>query len=83
VTAFLRRLGLPNTLLRFPDLDWDRRWLSELDPSYRDASGDRTIDFPFAKYSDTAVGEAFRHVSRTRASSSGGARRARQGGSSR
>ena len=62
VTAFMRRLGLPNTLLRFSDLDWDRRWLSQLDPSYRDACGDRTIGFPFAKYGDTPVSEAFRRV---------------------
>ena len=62
VTDFMRRLGLPNTLLRFSDLDWDRRWLSQLDPSYKDASGDRTVQFPFAKYDDGAVGEAFRHV---------------------
>ena len=62
VTRFMGRLGLPNTMLRFSDLEWDRLWLSQLDPSYRDASGDRTIDFPFAKYGDAAVGEAFRHV---------------------
>jgi len=62
VTDFMTRLGLPNTLLRFSDLDWDRRWLSQLDPSYRDASGDRTVQFPFAKYGSAAVGEAFRKV---------------------
>ena len=62
VTDFMTRIGLPNTQLRFSDLDWDRRWLSQLDPSYRDASGDRTVQFPFAKSSDAAVGEAFRKV---------------------
>jgi N-acetylated-alpha-linked acidic dipeptidase len=62
VTGFMRRLGLPNTLLRFSDLDWDRRWLAQLDPSYRDASGDRTVLFPFAKYDNAAVRETFRHV---------------------
>jgi N-acetylated-alpha-linked acidic dipeptidase len=62
VTRFMARLGLSNTVLRFSDLEWDRLWLSQLDPSYRDASGDRTIDFPFAKYGDAAVREAFRHV---------------------
>lgn len=62
VTSFMARLGMPNTLLRFSDLDWDRLWLSALDPSYRDASGDRTVDFPFAKYGDAAVSEAFRRV---------------------
>ena len=62
VTRYMQQLGLPNTLLRFSDLDWDRLWLSQLDPSYRDAGGDRTIDFPFAKYGDAAVSDAFRTV---------------------
>ena len=62
VTEFMRRLGLPNTVIRFSDLEWDRRWLSQLDPSYRDAAGDRTVEFPFAKYDPGAVREAFRHV---------------------
>ena len=35
VTDFMKRLGLPNTMLRFSDLDWDRRWLSQLDPVIR------------------------------------------------
>jgi beta-lactamase class A len=62
VSGFMSRLGLTNTLLRFSDLDWDRRWLSQLDPSYRNAGGDGTVQFPFSKYSDAAVSEAFRHV---------------------
>lgn len=62
VTRFMARLGLPNTIMRFSDLDWDRLWLSQLDPSYVDASGDRTVGFPFAKYGDAAVSEAFRKV---------------------
>lgn len=62
VTRFMARLGLPNTMIRFSDLEWDRRWLSQMDPSYRDASGDRTVQFPFANYGDAAVGEAFRKV---------------------
>lgn len=62
VTSFMGRLGLPNTAIRFSDLDWDRLWLSQLDPSYADASGDRTVGFPFAKYGDAAVSEAFRKV---------------------
>nr|MBA3272208.1 serine hydrolase [Acidobacteriota bacterium] len=62
VTRYMGSLGLPNTILRFSDLEWDRLWLSQLDPSYRDASGDRTIDFPFAKYGDRAVRESFRRV---------------------
>jgi N-acetylated-alpha-linked acidic dipeptidase len=62
VTSFMARLGLAETRLRFSDLDWDRRWLSQLDPTYRDAGGDRTVEFPFAKYTEAAVDEAFRHV---------------------
>ena len=62
VTRLMARLGLPNTMIRYSDLDWDRQWLSQLDPSYRDATGDRTVDFPFAKYGAAAVGEAFRKV---------------------
>jgi hypothetical protein len=58
----MAQLGLPNTRIRFSDLDWDREWLSALDPSYRNASGDRTIAFPFAQYPDAKVGEAFRRV---------------------
>ena len=42
-----RRLGLPNTMLRFSDLDWDRRWLSQLDPAYRDgAAAIAPCEFP-------------------------------------
>ena len=62
VTAHMARLGLPNTRIRFSDLEWDRLWLSALDPSYADAPGDRTIAFPFAKYGSERVSEAFRRV---------------------
>ena len=62
VTAHMAQLGLPNTRIRFSDLDWDRLWLSGLDPAYKDASGDTTIGFPFAKYGETRVNEAFRRV---------------------
>ena len=62
VTAHMARLGLPETRIRFSDLEWDRLWLSALDPSYREASGDRTIGFPFAQYGDARVSEAFRRV---------------------
>lgn len=62
VTRFAQGLGLRHTAIRFSDLDWDRLWLSQLDPSYADASGDRTIGFPFEKYPAERVGEAFRHV---------------------
>ena len=34
--------------MRFSDLDWDRLWLSTFDPAYANASGDRTVAFPFA-----------------------------------
>ncbi len=62
VTAHMARLGLPNTRIRFSDLEWDRLWLSALDPGYADAPGDRTIAFPFAKYGGARVSEAFRRV---------------------
>jgi beta-lactamase class A len=62
VTKFMASLGLPNTVIRFSDLEWDRLWLSTLDPDYAKATGDRTILFPFDKYGDRKVSEAFRHV---------------------
>jgi len=62
VTAFMRSLGLAKTEIKYSDLDWDRRWLGFLDPSYRDAAGDRTIDFPFDRYDDAEVSQAFRKV---------------------
>ncbi|HUU35081.1 MAG TPA: serine hydrolase, partial [Vicinamibacterales bacterium] len=62
VTAHMARLGLPNTRLHFSDLEWDREWLSALDPSYVNAPGDRTVDFPFATYGSARVSEAFRRV---------------------
>ena len=62
VTRFMAELGLPGTRIKFSDLDWDREWLSALDPAYRDASGDRTIAFPFEKYPAARVGESFRRV---------------------
>ena len=62
VTALMTRLGLPNTRVHFSDLEWDRLWLSGLDPAYASAPGDKTIGFPFAAYGDRKVSEAFRHV---------------------
>ena len=62
VTKFMRQLGLTRTEIKYSDLDWDRRWLGFLDPAYRDASGDRTLTFPFDKYSGEAVSAAFRRV---------------------
>ena len=62
VTAHMAQLGLPNTRIRFSDLEWDRLWLAALDPSYADASGDKTVGFPFATFGDARVSEAFRRV---------------------
>jgi N-acetylated-alpha-linked acidic dipeptidase len=62
VTAHMASLGLTRTRIRFSDLDWDRQWLSALDPAWKDASGDKTTTFPFDKYTSGQVSEAFRHV---------------------
>jgi beta-lactamase class A len=62
VTAYMRSLGLKNTTIQFSDLDWDRTWLGTLDPSYKNASGDQTINFPFGKYSESQVSAAFGHT---------------------
>jgi N-acetylated-alpha-linked acidic dipeptidase len=62
VTRFMGSLGLPETRIRFSDLEWDRLWLSLLDPSYATASGDKTVAFPFARHPSTRVRDAFRRV---------------------
>jgi beta-lactamase class A len=62
VTAFVRSLGLTNTSIQFTDLDWDRLWLSNLDPSYGNASGDKTVEFPFSRYTQEQVKSAFGHT---------------------
>ena len=62
VTAHMASLGLSSTRLRFSDLDWDRLWLSGLEPGWADATGDQTIAFPFDKYPGAQVSEAFRRV---------------------
>ena len=62
VTAYMRSLGLDKTTIQFSDLDWDRTWLSTLDPAYKLASGDKTIEFPFGKYDDARVRDAFGHT---------------------
>lgn len=62
VTQYMRTIGLQKTSIEFSDLDWDRTWLGTLDPAYQNASGDRTIDFPFGKYGDGIVKEAFGHT---------------------
>jgi beta-lactamase family protein len=55
-------LGLPGTMVRFSDLEWDRLWLSALDPTYATASGDKTVAFPFEKHAEAQVRESFRRV---------------------
>jgi N-acetylated-alpha-linked acidic dipeptidase len=62
VTAYMQSLGLEKTSIQFSDLDWDRTWLGTLDPTYRNASGDRTVNFPFDKYSGAQVEQAFGHT---------------------
>jgi hypothetical protein len=55
-------LGLARTRIQFSDLDWDRLWLSALDPAWKDTSGDKSVTFPFEQYPGARVSEAFRHV---------------------
>ena len=62
VTRTMRELGFPHTTIEFSDLDWDRLWLSRLDPAYKNASGDQTILFPFHRFSDQQVDQAFLHT---------------------
>jgi N-acetylated-alpha-linked acidic dipeptidase len=62
ITAYIHSLGLANTSIEFADLDWDRKWLGTLDPSYREASGEQTVAFPFGRYSDEQVKQAFGHT---------------------
>jgi beta-lactamase class A len=59
VTSYMHELGLKDTSIKFSDLDWDRTWLGTLDPSYKNASGDKTIEFPFDKFSEAQVQAAF------------------------
>jgi len=62
VTKYMHALGLANTSIQFSDLDWDRSWLSTIDPSYRNARGDQTVNFLFSHYSDAQVERAFGHT---------------------
>jgi beta-lactamase class A len=59
VTRYMHELGLANTSIQYSDLDWDRKWLSSMDTSYSAASGDKTLQFPFDKYTDSQVQHAF------------------------
>jgi N-acetylated-alpha-linked acidic dipeptidase len=62
VTAYMHSLGLEKTSIEFSDLDWDRTWLGTIDPAYRSATGDQTVNFPFGKYSEDQVHQAFGHT---------------------
>ena len=59
VTRYMNELGLKKTFIEYSDLDWDRKWLSSLDGSYKNASGDKTLQFPFDRYSEAKVQHAF------------------------
>jgi beta-lactamase class A len=59
VSSYMHELGLKDTFIQYSDLDWDRKWLSSMDPSYRDAPGNKTVQFPFGNYSDARVQLAF------------------------
>ena len=83
VTSLMASLGFPGTRLRFSDLEWDRLWLSALDPTYAD--GERRQDHRRSPSKSTATRRSGRRSgasSRTPASSSGRARPGRWGGSS-
>lgn len=62
VTKTMRALGLEKTTIEHSDLDWDRTWLGTLDPHYRTAPVAEVMRFPFEKYAEEQVDEAFRHV---------------------
>jgi beta-lactamase class A len=59
VTKYMHELGLKNTSIEFSDLDWDRKWLSSMDPSYSNAPGNKTLEFPFDKFAESQVQHAF------------------------
>ena len=62
ITQTMQELGLKKTSIQYSDLDWDRRWLGFLDPRYRNETAEGVMQFPFGKYSDAEVSEAFRKV---------------------
>lgn len=62
VTKTMRALGLEKTSIEHSDLDWDRAWLGTLDPRIRTAPAEEVMRFPFDKYTEAQVDEAFRHV---------------------
>jgi beta-lactamase class A len=62
VTEYMHSLGLTKTSIQYSDLDWDRTWLSTLDPKYKNARGDETVNFPFSRYPGADVQQAFGHT---------------------
>lgn len=62
VTRSMRQLGLEKTTIEFSDLDWDRVWLGFLEPGYRQETAEAVMRFPFEKYGDEQVSEAFRRA---------------------
>ncbi len=62
ITQTMHELGLKKTSIEYSDLDWDRRWLGFLDPRYRNETAEGVMQFPFGKYTDAEVSEAFRKV---------------------
>lgn len=62
VTRTMRQLGLEKTTIEFADLDFDRIWLGWLDPRYRTETAENILQFPFGRYTDAQVREAFRRA---------------------
>ena len=62
VTQTMRSLGLKKTTIEYSDLDYDRAWLGSLDPRFRDATAEEILSFPFGRYSDAQVDDAFRRT---------------------
>jgi beta-lactamase class A len=62
ITQTMRELGLTNTSIRYSDLDWDRRWLGFLDARFLNETAEGVMQFPFEKYTEEQVSEAFRKV---------------------
>ncbi len=62
VTEYMHSLGLSRTSIQYSDLDWDRTWLGTLDPKYKNARGNETVNFPFTRYSGADVQQAFGHT---------------------
>ncbi|HEY8714812.1 MAG TPA: serine hydrolase [Candidatus Acidoferrum sp.] len=59
VTKYAHEMGLAHTAIEFSDLDWDRKWLSSMDASYNNAPGNKTLQFPFEKFTGAQVQHAF------------------------